>query len=120
MSAFLWSQILIAIAIVFDLISFQFKKRQKIVCCLCASGILISTHFVLLEQWTAASLMLLASIRYFTSIFTTSKRWMFLYLTSALMITVMTFVDLIICLVLAERYFRPQLHFVKVINVCGN
>ncbi|MFA0492236.1 YgjV family protein, partial [Vibrio sp. 10N.222.54.B11] len=35
MSAFLWSQVLIAIAIVFDLISFQFKQRQKIVCCLC-------------------------------------------------------------------------------------
>ncbi len=30
MSAFLWSQILIAIAIVFDLISFQFKKGKKL------------------------------------------------------------------------------------------
>ncbi|QFQ77324.1 YgjV family protein [Vibrio harveyi] len=113
MSAFLWSQILIAIAIVFDLISFQFKKRQKIVCCLCASGILISTHFVLLEQWTAASLMLLASIRYFTSIFTTSKRWMFLYLTSALMITVMTFVDLINLLSFGGTLFQTTAAFCK-------
>lgn len=30
MSAFLWSQVLITIAIVFDLISFQFKKDKKL------------------------------------------------------------------------------------------
>ncbi|WP_374982179.1 YgjV family protein [Vibrio rotiferianus] len=74
---------------------------------------MISTHFVLLEQWTAASLMLLASIRYFTSIFTTSKRWMFLYLTSALMITVVTFVDLINLLSFGGTLFQTTAAFCK-------
>ncbi|ODY89618.1 YgjV family protein [Vibrio parahaemolyticus] len=113
MSAFLWSQILIAIAIVLDLISFQFKQRQKIVCCLCISGILISAHFVLLEQWTAASLMLLASVRYFASIFTTSRRWMFLFLTSALIITVLTFVDLINLISFGGTLFQTTAAFCK-------
>ncbi|MEZ9298136.1 YgjV family protein [Vibrio splendidus] len=111
MSAFLWSQVLIAIAIVFDLISFQFKQRQKIVCCLCISGILISTHFALLEQWTAASLMLLASVRYFTSIFTTSKKLMFLFLTSAVVITVMTFINLISLLSFGGTLFQTTAAF---------
>ncbi|MFH4763229.1 YgjV family protein [Vibrio alginolyticus] len=113
MSVFLWSQILIAIAIVLDLISFQFKQRQKIVCCLCISGILISGHFVLLEKWTAASLMLLASVRYFASIFTTSRRWMFLFLTSALIITVLTFVDLINLISFGGTLFQTTAAFYK-------
>jgi len=112
-SAFLWSQALIAIAIVFDLVSFQFKQRQKIVCCLCVSGILISAHFVLLDQWTAAGLMLLASIRYFTSIFTTSKRLMFLFFTCALVITSMTFSGLISLLSFSGTVFQTTAAFCK-------
>ncbi|MGX9523037.1 YgjV family protein [Vibrio mediterranei] len=111
MSAFFWSQVFIAIAIVFDLISFQFKQKRKIVCCLCISGILISTHFVLLEKWTAASLMLLASIRYFISIFSTSRKLMLLFLTSALVITVMTFVDFISLLSFGGTLFQTTAVF---------
>ena len=51
LSAFVLSQILISIAIVFDLASFQFKSRREIIGCLCFAGILISSHFILLEQW---------------------------------------------------------------------
>lgn len=111
MSVFIWSQVLIAIAIIFDLVSFQFKQRQQIVCCLCVSGLLISAHFVLLEQWTAAGLMLLASIRYFTSIFTTSKRLMFLFLTCALVITAMTFTGLISLLSFSGTLFQTTAAF---------
>ncbi|SHH23677.1 YgjV family protein [Ferrimonas marina] len=71
MSAFLLSQVLVSIAIVFDLLSFQLKDRRKIVGCLCMAGVLISSHFALLEQWTAAGLMAIATVRYFISIFST-------------------------------------------------
>jgi hypothetical protein len=71
----------------------------------------ISAHFALLEQWTAAILMLLASIRYFTSIFTTSKRLMFLFLTSALVITGMTFIDLINLLSIGGTLFQTTAAF---------
>ena len=91
MSAFAISQGLIAIAIIFDLISFQFKQKQKIVACLCVSGVLISSHFYLLEQWTASMLMLLASIRYLVSIFSHSKCWMILFLAASTLITLATF-----------------------------
>ncbi|MGF1869431.1 YgjV family protein [Photobacterium indicum] len=111
MSTFVWSQLLIAIAIVFDLASFQFKQRQKIVCCLCFSGVLISAHFILLEQWTAAGLMLLASIRYFSSIFTTSKMLMSFFLICALVITSSTFTGLLSLLSFSGTVFQTSASF---------
>ncbi|MGB1237573.1 MAG: YgjV family protein [Pseudomonadales bacterium] len=91
MSAFMLSQILVGIAIVFDLLSFQFKQRQKIVACLCVAGALICSHFVLLEQWTAAGLMAIATARYLTSVFSTSKVLMGVFITSSAAVTVVTF-----------------------------
>lgn len=91
MSYFVLSQILVAIAIVFDLMSFQFKDRRKIVFSLFIAGLLISTHFLLLEQWAAAGLMAIASIRYLTSFFTTSKKWMTVFILSSVGITILTY-----------------------------
>lgn len=101
MSAFLISQVLVAIAILFDLLSFQFKERKNIVSCLFVAGILISVHFVLLEQWTAAGLMAIATIRYFTSIFSTSKRLMLVFSVCSVAVTTLTyagFTSLISCI----------------------
>ena len=111
MSLFIWSQVLIAIAIVFDIASFQFKQRQKIVACLSVSGLLISAHFILLEQWTAAGLMMLASIRYFSSIFSTSKRLMSMFLFYALMITAATFSGLLSLLSFSGTVFQTTAAF---------
>ncbi|HHC7355418.1 TPA: YgjV family protein, partial [Vibrio campbellii] len=41
MDAFFLSQVLVAIAICFDLLSFQFKERKKIVASLFCAGVLI-------------------------------------------------------------------------------
>ncbi|NRD74939.1 YgjV family protein [Shewanella sp. VB17] len=111
MSVFVWSQVLIAIAILFDFASFQCKQRQHIVSCLCISGILICTHFILLEQWTAAGLMMLASVRYFLSIFTTSKRLMVCFLICALMITLTTFSGLLSVLSFSGTIFQTTAAF---------
>ncbi|PKG80867.1 hypothetical protein CXF85_22455 [Colwellia sp. 75C3] len=100
MSAFFISQLLIGIAILFDLASFQFKDRRKIVGCLCIAGVLICSHFVLLQQYTAAGLMAVAVIRYFSSIFTTSTFVMLIFILCSLCVTAYTFngvVSLISC-----------------------
>ncbi|MEZ9593275.1 YgjV family protein [Shewanella sp. 10N.261.52.F9] len=90
MSDFILSQWLIVIAMIADLVSFQFKRKSKIVSCLCFSGVIISCHFALLEQCTAALLMLLAAFRYFVTIFSHSKRLLVFFLllnTLAMMFT---------------------------------
>ncbi|PTP06445.1 hypothetical protein CWO17_09535 [Vibrio sp. 10N.286.45.A3] len=94
MSAFYLSQVLVAIAICFDLLSFQFKERKKIVTCLFFAGVLISSHFILLEQWTAASLMTIATIatiRYLTSVFSTSSKFKYLFCSMSVVATAVTY-----------------------------
>lgn len=91
MSAYTLSQCFIVIAIVFDILSFQFKQKQKLVTCLAISGVLITSHFALLEQWTATILMSLATIRYFVTIFSHSKRVMSLFLYLNALVLILTF-----------------------------
>ncbi|WP_394229148.1 YgjV family protein [Shewanella colwelliana] len=91
MSEFMVSQWLIGIAIIFDLVSFQFKQKRHIVACLAVSGVLISSHFALLQQWTAAGLMLVAAIRYVVTIFSHSKLLMSLFLAISSFVTLVTF-----------------------------
>jgi uncharacterized membrane protein len=80
MSAFVISQILVGLAICTDILSFQFKERGKIVACLFCSCLLIATHFMLLQHWTAAGLGLVAAARFLTCLFSTSKKVMALFL----------------------------------------
>ena len=95
MSSFLLSQILVSIAICTDILSFQFKDRKKIVGCLLVSTLLISAHFMLLEHWTAAGLGLVAAVRFATSLFTSSKKMMGLFICSAVIITACSFEGLL-------------------------
>ncbi|WP_261905381.1 YgjV family protein [Vibrio fortis] len=95
MTPFLLSQILVAIAICFDLMSFQFKERKKIVTCLFFAGTLISSHFILLEQWTAASLMLIATVRYLVSVFSTSVKLKYLFCAASIVSTSITYTGLV-------------------------
>lgn len=95
MSLFFISQALVIIAIAFDLMSFQFRERKRIVVCLFCATVLIAGHFVLLEHWTAASLMLIASIRYLTSVFSTSSKLKYFFCTASLIATLFTFSGLL-------------------------
>ena len=65
---FYFSQILVGIAFATDLFSFQFKDRRRILLCFLISLELFSLHFVLLEQFSGASLMLLSACRIFASL----------------------------------------------------
>lgn len=88
---FILSQILVAIAICFDLLSFQFKERPKIIACLIVSCLLISCHFALLGLWTATGLGLLATVRFLASLLTTSKRVMLLFMCASVGISLVSF-----------------------------
>lgn len=91
MSSFLLSQILIVIAIGFDLLSFQFKNRQRIILCLSISCLLIAAHFALLGVWTAMGLALLAAIRLVAGYLTTSKRVMLFFVAATVAVATLTF-----------------------------
>ena len=111
MSAFTLSQLLVAIAIVFDLMSFQFKTRERIVACLFVSGILISIHFCLLAQWTAAGLMGIATVRYLTSIFTTSKKVMWFFSGAAVLMSGLTYSGLVSVISCIGTLFQTRAAF---------
>lgn len=91
MTPFLISQILVAIAICFDLLSFQFKERPKIIACLVVSCLLISSHFAILGYWTATGLGLLATVRFLASLLTTSKKVMALFMCASIIVSVVSY-----------------------------
>jgi len=93
MTPFIISQILVGIAICFDLVSFQFKNRKYILMCFISASMLISIHFVLLEKWTAASLMALAVIRFTVSFFTTSLKVRNIFIALSILVSILTFED---------------------------
>lgn len=90
-SSFLLSQILIGIAFIFDLSSFQFKNRKHILICFTIAASLISAHFFLLGEYTAGSVVALSAVRFIVSIFTTNKRMLWLFLVLILIAGVVTF-----------------------------
>jgi len=113
MSDFVLSQLLISIAIVFDIASFQFKKRQHILSCLSVAGVLICAHFILLSQWTAAGVMAIATVRYVISIFTAAKYYRWLFMAGAIILTIFTFSSLVSLLSLMGSLFQTAAAFNK-------
>ncbi len=95
MSNFVLSQILVGIAICFDILSFQFKERTKIIGCLVVSATFVSVHFMLLDHWTAAGLGMLAVARFTTCLFTTSKKLMGIFIFSTILISIFSFEGLL-------------------------
>ena len=95
LSNFILSQILIAVAICVDILAFQFKERRKILACFVVATLLISSHFVLLEHWTAAFLGILSVARYSSSMVTTSRKVMWMFLISIFAISVFSFEGLL-------------------------
>ena len=80
MSTFVLSQVLIAVAFLFDLTSFQLKKRKITLLMFFVAAVLISTHFFLLGEYTAGFVTAVNAVRHLTSAFTTDKRLKFLFL----------------------------------------
>lgn len=86
MSLFMWSQLVVSLALLLDLLSFQLRRRGGILACLALSCALNGGHFALLGQWSAASLLWLASLRFLVSMRVVRRdlMWGFMGLACAL------------------------------------
>jgi hypothetical protein len=91
MSLFVISQILIGFAICFDIVSFQYKEKSHILSCLLVSCSLISIHFFCLGYTTAGVLGIIAALRFITSIFSTSKVLMLLFIGATVLTAILTY-----------------------------
>ena len=74
---------------------------------------LISIHFMLLEHWTAACLGVLAAFRFASSLFTTSKKLMGLFVVAAILITAFSFDGLLSVISCTATIFSTVASFCK-------
>lgn len=104
-SAFVISQILIAIAFLFDLASFQFKKREVTLICFASAASLISAHYFLLDQSTAGFVIALSATRFVVSVFSTDRRLKYLFLVLITIVGMITYDEIFDLLLIAAGYF---------------
>lgn len=95
MTSFALSQILVGFALCSDILSFQFKNRKHVIICLLISCTLISSHFMLLGHWTAAGLGIVAAIRFAISLFSTSRKLMYLFVGATWITSFVTYEGLL-------------------------
>lgn len=91
MSAFVLSQIAVAGAVVCNLLSFQFKRRETVVSLLSASTFFVALQFYFLDLSAALFLTLYALGYFLVSIFTTDRRLMWLFMVGGFVIFFYTY-----------------------------
>lgn len=77
---FIISQVLMFIAVVLIIVTFQVKKDKIFRSLFVISGILAGIHFILLSAPTAALIVFVNASRWFISIFSKNKYWFWLYI----------------------------------------
>lgn len=77
---FFLSQILVAIAIIFDCLSFQYKARKKTYLCLIISALLVCIHYFLLGNVAAGTLCAVTVLRFIACYYSTDKRLLLLFM----------------------------------------
>lgn len=82
------------IAMGFDFLSLQFKDRKSIYKLLVVSASLISAHYFLLGKVTAGLIVCISVLRFITCIFTTNKKWLYLFLTLNTLILIFTYSEI--------------------------
>ncbi|MFA6467049.1 MAG: YgjV family protein [Patescibacteria group bacterium] len=96
---FILSQIAVFIAMIFDFLSFQFKKRKYTFVCFTISATLISTHYFLLGKSAAGVIVFISAIRFIVSYFKPNKKYLFIFIglnTLSLLFTYKFLTDLVI------------------------
>lgn len=96
---FIVSQVAMFIAMGFDFLSLQYKKREYTFLCLIISASLISAHYFLLNKIAAGVIVFISVLRFITCYFTTNKKYLFIFIalnTISLFFTYKTPSDLII------------------------
>ncbi len=93
-AAFIISQIAMFIAIGFDFLSLQFKERKKIYLTLVFSASLISAHYFLLGKITAGIIVFFSVFRFVTCIFTTNKKYLYIFLALNTLTLIFTYTEI--------------------------
>lgn len=96
---FIISQVAMFIAMGFDFLSLQYKKREHTFLCLIVSASLISAHYFLLNKIAAGVIVSISVLRFITCYFTTNKKYLFIFIalnTISLFFTYKDPTDLII------------------------
>ena len=113
MNAFELSQLFVAIAFLFDLVSFQLKHRTFILLCFCGACSLLGAHYALLEQWTPFWMEVLALFRFAISIKFTSKKLKYVFHLLAGAIFFITFSGVVSLLTIIAALFQTEAAFHK-------
>jgi hypothetical protein len=98
-AVFIISQIAMFIAMGFDFLSMQYKKREHTFLCLIVSASLISAHYFLLSRVAAGIIVFFSVLRFITCYFTTDKKYLYIFIllnTLALIFTYKDAYDLIV------------------------
>jgi hypothetical protein len=77
---FIISQVAMFVAMIFDFLSLQYKKREYTFLCLIVSASLISAHYFLLNRFAAGVIVFFSVIRFITCYFTTDKRFLYFFI----------------------------------------
>ncbi len=110
---FLFSQVFAGIAIISDIFSFQFKKREAIITCFLISASCISVHYALLERYSAAIIIGIWIVRFFISLKSTHKYWIFFFIFFYSLATYIFFKDIYDFLILFALSFSTIASFQK-------
>jgi hypothetical protein len=91
MSSFVLSQIIIAIALLFDVSSFQFKERRHLIFTQFLAALLISAHFFVLDRHTAGAMFALSGVRLVISLRWQADRLRNLFLSLSIAVSWLTY-----------------------------
>lgn len=91
MTNFALSQIIVSIVLLIDLLSFQFKAREKILLSQLVACAILALHFYLLSQPTAAVLFSISAVRFGVSIWTSSNLVCLIFVSIAILATAITY-----------------------------
>lgn len=91
MSAFIVSQVLIGLSLLFDIASFQFRQRKFTLLFLVGASVLISAHYFLLGAQAAALIKGVSVIRYIVALYSTHPRLKYIFLALVTIVGALTF-----------------------------
>ena len=110
---FLISQVLAGIAIIADILSFQFKERKKIIIFFIIAASCIGLHYLLLERYVATILIGVGIIRFFVAYHSTWVYWKYIFIGIFCLTTLIFYKDAYDFLILIAMSFSTIASFRK-------
>ena len=101
---FIISQILVILAMILDYLSFQQKKRKKMLLILGFSAMLIAFHYLLLNQINAFILIIISTLSFFVSAYTTNPKILSIFFALYLIPIILNFTQIVDTLLFIALY----------------